>query len=68
MIINKEMIKRNGSKIISIMRKMCRYSFDELQIFTRLNNTDLCLALMLLIQEGLIKQNRDEFGVYYALN
>lgn len=68
MIINKEMIKRNGNKVISIMQQMRRYSFKELQFSTCLSNTDLCLALILLIQEGQIKQNRDEFGIYYTLN
>lgn len=50
------------------MRQMYRYSFDELQHFTRLGSTDLCLTLILLVQEGKIEQNRNEFGVYYVLN
>lgn len=47
MIINKEMIKRNGNKVINIMQQMRRYSFKELQFSTCLSNTDLCLALIL---------------------
>ena len=50
------------------MRQMCRYSFEELQHFTHLGSTELCLALIFLVQEGKIEQNRDEFGVYYALS
>lgn len=67
MIINMELIKKNGSRIIGMMRQMCRYSFEELQHFTRLGTTELCLALVLLVREGKIEQNRDESGVYYAL-
>ncbi len=68
MIINIEMIKKNSGRIIGMMRQMCRYSFEELQHFTRLGSTDLCLALILLVQEGKIEQNRDELGVYYVMN
>lgn len=68
MIINIEKIKKNSGRIIGMMRQMYRYSFDELQHFTCLGSTDLCLALILLVQEGKIEQNRNEFGVYYVLN
>lgn len=68
MIINTEKIKKNSGRIIGMMRQMCRYSFEELQHFTRLGSTELCLALIFLVQEGKIEQNRDEFGVYYALS
>lgn len=68
MTINKEMIKKNGGRIIGTMQRMCRYSFEELQRYTRLGSTDLCLALLLLVQESRIEQNRDGAGVYYVLN
>ncbi len=68
MTINIKTIKLNANKVIRKMQQMQRYSFDELQHFTALNPTELCLALMSLIQEGIIKQNKDELGVYYALH
>lgn len=50
------------------MRQMRHYSFEELQYFNRLGSTELCQTLILLVQEGKIEQNRNEFGVYYVLN
>ena len=68
MTINIKTIQLNANKVIRKMQQMQRYSFDELQRFTALKPTELCLALMSLIQEGIIKQNKDELGVYYALH
>jgi len=68
MIINIEKIKKNSGRIIDMMRQMRHYSFEELQYFNRLGSTELCQTLILLVQEGKIEQNRNEFGVYYVLN
>ena len=68
MTINKQIIKQNSAKMFSVMKRMCRYSFQELQCCTQLGTTELCLALLQLLQERLIEQDRDARGVYYALS
>lgn len=68
MTINKQIIKQNSAKVFSVMKRMCRYSFQELQCCTQLGTTELCLALLQLLQEKLIEQDRDARGVYYALS
>ena len=68
MTINKQIIKQNSAKVFSVMKRMCRYSFQELQCCTQLGTTELCLALLQLLQERLIGQDRDARGVYYALS
>ena len=42
MTINKQIIKRNSAKVFSVMKRMCRYSFQELQCCTQLETTELC--------------------------
>jgi len=68
MIINKRIIKKNSKKVFYIMKRMYHYSFNELQKSTLLENTELCLALIQLLQEDKIIQYRDESGIYYVLN
>ena len=66
--INKQIIKQNSVKVFNVMKRMCRYSFQELQCCTQLGTTELCLALLQLLQEKLIEQDRDARGIYYALS
>ena len=66
--INKQIIKQNSVKVFNVMKRMCRYSFQELQRCTQLGTTELCLALLQLLQEKLIEQDRDARGIYYALS
>ena len=66
--INKQIIKQNSVKVFNVMKRMCRYSFQELQCCTQLGTTELCLALLQLLQEKLIEQDRDGRGIYYALS
>ena len=66
--INKQIIKQNSVKVFNVMKRMCRYSFQELQCCTQLATTELCLALLQLLQEKLIEQDRDARGIYYALS
>lgn len=68
MTINKQIIKQNSVKVFTVMKRMCRYSFNELQHYTNLGTTELCLALLQLLHEDLIEQDRDAKGIYYALN
>jgi len=46
----------------------CALPIYELQKICQLGNTELCLALVQLIQENKIKQDRNEQGIYYVLN
>ena len=66
--INKQIIKQNSVKVFNVMKRMCRYSFQELQCCTQLGTTELGLALLQLLQEKLIEQDRDARGIYYALS
>ena len=68
MTINKQIIKQNSVKVFNVMKRMCRYSFQDLQCCTQLGTTELCLALLQLLQEKLIEQDRDARGIYYALS
>lgn len=53
---------------VCIRYQMVHYTFNELQKICQLGNTELCLALVQLIQENKIKQDRNEQGIYYVLN
>lgn len=67
MKFNKEAIKTNSKRVCEVMVRMYHYSFAELQKFSKLSSTDLCLALIQLLQEGKIQQDKDEEGIYYSL-
>lgn len=62
-----ETIKKNSKLLYEAMQRMYRYTFNELQKLCKLKDTELCLAIVRLLQEGKITQDRNEFGVYYAL-
>ncbi|MBQ8673566.1 MAG: hypothetical protein IJ511_05910 [Bacteroides sp.] len=67
MVINKEIIRNNGGRVVRAMKRACRYTFDELQRITLLGSTELCLALIQLLQEHKIAQGKGRHGVYYIL-
>ena len=68
MALNKETIINNSKKVYACMYQMVHYTFNELQKICQLGNTELCLALVQLMQENKIKQDRNEQGIYYATN
>ena len=68
MALNKQTIINNSKKVYACMYQMVHYTFNELQKICQLGNTELCLALVQLIQENKIKQDRNEHGIYYVLN
>lgn len=68
MTLNKQTIINNSKKVYACMYQMVHYTFNELQKICQLGNTELCLALVQLIQENKIKQDRNEQGIYYVLN
>lgn len=65
MIIDKPYIRKNSLLLYSKMKTMCSYTFDELQKLVNLGSTELCLALMELLQENKISQHRDKQGISY---
>jgi len=68
MNFDKSIIRHNSIKIYHLMKEMYQYSFDDLQGETKLNDTDLCLALGQLMQEGKLRQVRNSSGIFYALD
>lgn len=63
----KEYIALNSQVLYSLMTDNHHYSFNELQCISSFTDTDLCLAIVKLLQMGKIKQGRDEKGVYYMV-
>ncbi|MBQ8224839.1 MAG: hypothetical protein IJZ86_05785 [Bacteroides sp.] len=63
----KELIKRNSMLLCSLMKQMYHYTFNELQHICQLGDTDLCLAIVRLLQEGKLQQSRNGQNVYYML-
>ena len=66
MIINKELISKNSTLLYGKMKKMYRYTFSELQKIRNIGSTDLCLALIQLLQENKIMQDKGPQGRCYA--
>ena len=66
MIINKELISKNSTLLHGEIKKMYRYTFSELQKLANLGSTDLCLALIQLLQENKIMQDKGPQGICYA--
>lgn len=67
MIVDKEHIRRNSVVLYGKMKRMYRYTFDELEKLVNLGSTELCLALIQLLQEDKITQNRGPEGVCYVV-
>ena len=67
MIFSKDTIMRNSRQLFHNMRKMSHYTFSDLQGGSHLNDTELCLAIGQLMQEGKVTQYRDAKGIYYEV-
>ena len=68
MILDKEHIRKNSRFLYGKMKRMYRYSFNELQRLTNFESTELCLALIQLLQEDKITQEKRPEGIYYAVS
>lgn len=68
MILDKEHIRKNSRFLYGKMKRMYRYSFNELQRLTNFESTELCLALIQLLQEDKITQEKGPEGIYYAVS
>lgn len=67
MMFNKDSIVTNSRKLYATMKKMYHYSFSDLQGESHLNDTDLCLAIGQLLQEGKLMQRKGTDGIYYLV-
>ena len=67
MAFDKRIIKKNAEKIMEYMKSGYFYTLNKLQEITALGTTELCLALLLLIQQNKVEQLQSEEGIRYAL-
>lgn len=67
MNISKEAIKKNSTILYSRMKRMYHYTFEELDRLLNLGSTELCLALIQLLQERKIEQCKDAAGIRYTM-
>ena len=65
--MDKIAIRKNAEKIIKTMKKGYQYSLNKLQELTTFGSTELCLAILVLIQENKIEQYLSDNGVRYIL-
>lgn len=63
----KEKILKCSAVLYGQMKKMYAYTFDELAKMVNWGSTELCLALMQLLQDGKIAQGKNQKGVYYTV-
>lgn len=67
MISDKEHIRENSTFLYGKMKRMYHYTFSELQRLANLGSTELCLALIQLLREDKITQDRGPQGICYAV-
>lgn len=67
MSTKKEKILTYSAVLYGQMKKMYAYTFDELTKLVGWGNTELCLALMQLMQDGKITQGKNQKGVFYTV-
>ena len=65
--MDKIAIRKNAEKVIKTMKKGYQYSLNKLQEITTFGSTELCLAILVLIQENKIEQYLSDNGVRYIL-
>lgn len=67
MALDKRIITQNAEKVMRYMKSGYLYTLNKLQEITDFGATELCLALLLLIQQNKIEQLQDEEGgIRYA--
>ena len=64
---SKDTTIRNSETLYLAMTKTCQYTFNELQGKSNLNDTELCLAIGQLMQEGRLIQMKNTDGIYYSV-
>ena len=67
MAFDKGIIKKNAERIMAYMKSGYQYTLNKLQEITAFGTTELCLALLLLIQQNKVEQLQSDEGIRYAL-
>lgn len=67
MISNKEHIRENSTFLYGKMKRIYHYIFNELQRLANFGSMELCLALIRLLREDKITQDRESQGICYAV-
>lgn len=67
MVLDTEHIRKDSALLYGKMKRMYHYTFGELQKLVNFGNTELCLALILLLREDKITQDRRPEGICYAV-
>lgn len=65
--MDRNKMKTNAEKVFGMMKTGYRYSLNKLQEITAIGTTELCMAILVLIQDNRIRQFQCEEGVCYAL-
>ncbi len=65
--MDKNIIRTNADKIIRSMKAGYVYTLSKLEEITTFGITELCMALLVLIQENKVKQFNSKEGVRYTL-
>ena len=65
--MDKIKMKQNAEKVMDVMKAGYRYTLARLQEITAFGTTELCMAVLVLIQEKRIRQFQCEEGVCYVL-
>ena len=66
-MMNLDVIRENSSAVYSVLKSAYRCTFYELQRFTQLGSTELCLAIAQLLRDCKIEQQKSGGGIYYQL-
>lgn len=67
MAFDKRIIRKNAERIMAYMKIGYQYTLNKLQEITAFDTTELCLALLLLIQQNKVEQLQSDEGIRYAL-
>lgn len=67
MEFNMEHIRKNSNALYGKMKKMYHYTFNELQKLVGFESTELCFAILQLLQENKISQEISAECVCYTI-
>lgn len=60
-----KVIVNDSKRIYELLSQNIKYLYEELQELTRMNDTQLCLAICQLLHDGRICQQAEDNLVYY---
>lgn len=65
--MDRKKMMKNAEKVMGVMTTGYRYTLSKLQEITAFGTTELCMAILLLIQDKRVDQFKCEEGVCYVL-